>query len=345
MRRARRRQPFELAAWNRILRSSRFERALQARVELLVRARARARNNAGKSSARAAAQGAPVRSRSAPAPAPATAVDGGGRADPAPRRAAPVGRGGGVPEQPIAGVHEVGELERLAVRAFAPARRPGRGSRAGAGSRRATVATRRLGWCAPPSMSSSCGYRRRRRRAASAGRRPTPAALPAGWVADTRLSTARTTTTMWSCVARGGSRPSRERRSRGAAAGGGAAAFDLQLSEAGSFHAWAGEAGAQRAAAGPRRPRTLPPTNPSARWSRTSCGETSSSACTLREAGQNISVENSQQTDCRRSLRRRHSHGTVAHVNLTHNAPRALLSVARGSCLGRPAYPVAGRAI
>ena len=202
---------------------------------------------------RAPAAGAPA-ARSHSAPAPATAIDGGARADQLQRLIELLQSGeGGVPEQPIAGVHEVGELERLAVQllrqhvvpAEAPEPEPepeGDSGDTPAWLVRAAEHVEQLRLQAPPSGAQP----------PPAGEPEPPAALPAGWVCGYSAEhgahyyyNVELRRTQWESPIAGAAEP--------AAAAPPAApppAFDsIQLSEAGSFHAWAGEAGAQQRAA------------------------------------------------------------------------------------------------
>ena len=192
------------------------------------------------------ATGAPVsRSRSAPAPAPATAVDGGGRADQLQRliELLQSGEGGGVPEQPIAGVHEVGELERLAVQllrqhvvpAEAPEPEPepeGDSGDTPAWLVRAAEHVEQLRLQAPPSGAQP----------PPAGEPEPPAALPAGWVCGYSAEhgahyyyNVELRRTQWESPIAGAAEPAAPPPAAAPPA------FDsIQLSEAGSFHAWAG---------------------------------------------------------------------------------------------------------
>ena len=202
------------------------------------------------------ATGAPVsRSRSAPAPAPATAVDGGGRADQLQRliELLQSGEGGGVPEQPIAGVHEVGELERLAVQLLRqhvvpaePAPEPEPEPEGDSGDTpawlvRAAEHVEQLRLQAPPSGAQP----------PPAGEPEPPAALPAGWVCGYSAEhgahyyyNVELRRTQWESPIAGAAEPAAPPPAAAPPA------FDsIQLSEAGSFHAWAGEAGAQQRAA------------------------------------------------------------------------------------------------
>ena len=200
---------------------------------------------------RAPAAGAPA-ARSHSAPAPATAVDGGARADQLQRLIELLQSGeGGVPEQPIAGVHEVGELERLAVQllrqhvvpaeAPEPEPEPEGDSDTPAWLVRAAEHVEQLRLQAPPSGAQP----------PPAGEPEPPAALPAGWVCGYSAEhgahyyyNVELRRTQWESPIAGAAEPAAPPPAAAPPA------FDsIQLSEAGSFHAWAGEAGAQQRAA------------------------------------------------------------------------------------------------
>jgi len=226
---------------------------------------------------RAPAAGAPAaRSHSAPA----TAVDGGARADQLQRLIELLQSGeGGVLEQPVAGarlghnsacnsltvlqfsdgppitspgVHEVGELERLAVQllrqhvvpAEAPEPEPepeGDSGDTPAWLVRAAEHVEQLRLQAPPSGAQP----------PPAVEPEPPAALPAGWVCGYSAEhgahyyyNVELRRTQWESPIAGAAEPAAPPPAAAPPA------FDsIQLSEAGSFHAWAGEAGAQQRAA------------------------------------------------------------------------------------------------
>ena len=198
-----------------------------------------------------AGTGAPA-ARSHSAPAPAAAVDGGARADQLQRLIELLQSGGRRSGAANCGVHEVGELERLAVQllrqhvvpAEAPEPEPepeGDSGDTPAWLVRAAEHVEQLRLQAPPSGAQP----------PPAGEPEPPAALPAGWVCGYSAEhgahyyyNVELRRTQWESPIAGAAEPAAPPPAAAPPA------FDsIQLSEAGSFHAWAGEAGAQQRAA------------------------------------------------------------------------------------------------